>query len=148
MTTKSNGERLRHRVACGHRATTLSVVAAVVLLALSVSAGIVAAQADAQPTGFEFYFNGPGRGLRVWHRSGDVWTETYPSGQEGKFRVRKAPFHVQGMTGTIVGKVDEPDFFVFIPNLYSRKMEVWTHKGAGPWRFLARMRDVMPVRID
>lgn len=124
----------------------LLVVAAVFsLLLCSVPAQ---AQADSQPTSFEFFFNGPARGMRVWRRNRDTWTETYPSGQTGTFKVRKFGSHVKGMTGTLVQKVDERDFFVFIPNLFSAKMEVWTYKGAGPWLFLARMKDVMPVRID
>jgi hypothetical protein len=104
-------------------------------------------QSDSQPTRFEFFFNGPARGMRMWTRSGGTWTETYSSGQKGTFQVRKA-FHFKGITGTLVQKVDEKDFFVFIPNLDSAKMEVWTYKGSGPWRFLAEMKDVGPQRID
>lgn len=106
------------------------------------------AQAGSQPTRFEFYFNGPARGLRLWERSRDMWTETYPSGQKGTFRVRKAPYRFKGLTGALVQKVDEPDFFVFIPNLDSAKMEGWTYKGKGPWGFLAKMKNVQPGRID
>jgi hypothetical protein len=124
----------------------LLIVAA--LFGLLLSSVPAKAQADSQPTGFEFFFNGPARGMRFWRRERDTWTETYSSGQKGTFKVRKFAFHVKGMTGTLVQKVDERDFFVFIPNLFSAKMEVWTYKGAGPWLFLARMKDVMPVRID
>src|SRR5205085_7695561 len=73
-------------------------------------------QSDSQPTGFEFYYNGPARGMRLWSRSGATWTETYSSGQKGTFRVRKA-FLFKGVTGTLVQKVDEGDFFVFIPDV-------------------------------
>ena len=83
--------------------------------------------------------------MRVWERNGDVWTETYSSGQKGIFRVRKAPYRFHGVTGSLVQKVDETDFFVFIPNLDSVKMEVWTYKAKGPWRFLAKMKNVVPV---
>jgi len=112
---------------------------------------LIPAQAQAdhnQPTRFEFYFNGPARGMRFWTREREIWTETYSSGQKGTFRVKKAPYQFRGMTGSLVQKVDEADFFVFIPNLRSEKMEVWTYKAKGPWRFLAKMQDVMPVRID
>ena len=102
------------------------------------------AQADSRPTSFEFYFRGPAPGIRQWHRDGEMWTETYSSGQKDTFRVKKAPFQLKGVTGTLVQKVDEPDFFVFIPDIRSAKMEVWTYKGKGPWRFLAKMNDVGP----
>jgi hypothetical protein len=82
--------------------------------------------------------------MRYWHREGEVWTETYSSGQKGTFRVKKAPFQLKGVAGTLVQKVDEPDFFVFIPNVHSAKMDVWTYKAKGPWRFLAKMNDVGP----
>lgn len=126
--------------------SNLLIVAALVSILLCLNSA--QAQSDSQPTRFEFYFNGPARGMRMWTRDRDIWTETYSSGQKGTFRVRKAPFHIKGMTGTLVQKVDETDFFVFIPDLYSEKMEVWTYKGKGPWLFLAKMKDVMPVRID
>lgn len=124
----------------------LLVIAAVFSLLLC--AVPAQAQADPQPTSFQFFFNGPARGMRTWRRDRETWIETYSSGQTGTFKVRKFAFHVKGMTGTLVQKVDERDFFVFIPNLFSAKMEVWTYKGAGPWLFLARMKDVTPVRID
>jgi hypothetical protein len=44
--------------------------------------------------------------------------------------------------------VDEPDFFVFIPDVRSSRMEVWTYKAKGPWRFLAAMDGVSPHPID
>lgn len=106
------------------------------------------AQADSQPTRFDFFFNGPARGMRLWARNRDKWTETYPSGQIGTFRVKKVPYLFRGLTGALVQKVDEPDFFVFIPNLDSAKMEAWTYKGKGPWRFLAKMKNIQPGRID
>jgi hypothetical protein len=106
------------------------------------------AQADSdQPTGFEFYFSGPAPGMRVWRRDRDIWTEKYSSGQKGTFRVKQAPYRNMGMMGTLVQKVDEPDFFVFIPNLRSEKMEVWIYKAKGPWRFLAKMKEVTPERF-
>jgi hypothetical protein len=120
------------------------------LLIVAMLAGILLclisaqAQADSPPTSFEFYFRGPAPGMRFWHRDGDAWTETYSSGQRGSFRVKKAPFRLNGVNGTLVQKVDERDFFVFIPDLHSAKMEVWTYKGKGPWRFLAKMSDVGP----
>jgi hypothetical protein len=117
-------------------------------LILALPTTFVTADSDSQPTNFQFYFNGPARGLRLWSRSGYTWTETYPSGQKGTFRVRKAPYILKGITGTLVEKVDEPDFFVFIPDLRSKKMEVWTYKGKGPWLFLAGMKDVQPGTFD
>jgi hypothetical protein len=124
------------------RKSSLLIVAALAgILLCSISAQ---AQADSQPTGFEFYFNGPARGLRVWTRNKEMWTETYASGQTDTFRVKAAPFHHNGMTGTLVQKVSDRNFYVFIPNLRSKKMEVWTYQGKGPWRFLAKMNDVRP----
>jgi hypothetical protein len=124
----------------------LLIVAALAgILLCSISAQ---AQAGSQPTRFEFYFNGPARGLHQWERNRDTWTETHPSGQKGTFRIKKAPYLFRGLTGALVQKVDEPDFFVFVPNLDSAKMEVWTYKAKGPWRFLAKMKDVQPGRID
>jgi hypothetical protein len=118
------------------------------VLLLTLPTTFVAADSDSQPTSFQFYFNGPARGLRLWSRSGESWTETYPSGQKGTFRVRKVPYTLKGTTGTLVEKVDEPDFFVFIPDLRSKKMEVWTYKGKGPWLFLAGMKEVQPGTFD
>ena len=101
------------------------------------------AQSDSQPTSFEFYFNGPARGMRLWSRTAQTWTEKYSSGQKGTFQVRKA-YDLEGMTGTLVQKVDERDFFVFIADTGSSKMEVWTYKGKGPWLFLAKMKNIAP----
>jgi len=133
-----------------HKKSTILIVAA--LAGLLLCAIFAQAQADSQPTRFEFYFNGPvnspARGLYLWERSRDMWTETYPSRAKVTFRVRKAPYRLKGLTGALVQKVDEPDFFVFIPNLDSAKMEVWTYKAKGPWRFMAQMKDVQPGRID
>ena len=119
-----------------------------VLAALLLCSIFAQAQVDSQPTRFEFFFNGPARGMRRWERNRDKWTETYSSGQIGTFRVKKVPYRFRGLTGALVQKVDEPDFFVFIPNLDSAKMEVWTYKAKGPWRFLAKMKDIGPGRID
>jgi hypothetical protein len=123
----------------------------IVVSLVSILLCVISAQAQAdynQPTRFEFYFNGPARGMRFWKRDREIWTETYSSGQKATFRVKKAPYQFRGMTGSLVQKVDETDFFVFIPNLRSEKMEVWTYKAKGPWRYLAKMQDVMPVQID
>ena len=125
----------------------LNLIIVAVLVSISASLIPAHAQSDSQPTGFEFYFNGPARGMRFWTRSGEVWTETYSSGQKGTFRVKEV-FHHQGATGTLVQKVDEGDFFVFIPDIGSAKMEVSTYKGKGPWRFLAQMQKVTPERYS
>ena len=129
-----------------HNKSTLLIVAALTGVFLcSISAQ---AQADSQPTRFDFFFNGPARGMRLWARNRDKWTETYPSGQIDTFQVKKVPYLFRGLTGALVQKVDEPDFFVFIPNLDSPKMETWMYKGKGPWRFLAQMKNIQPGRID
>jgi hypothetical protein len=129
-----------------HRKSTLLIVAALAGILL----GTISAQAlaDSQPTGFEFYLTGSAPGRRVWTRNRDIWTETYSSGQKDTFRVKTAPFHHNGTTGTLVQKVSDPGFYVFIPNLRSAKMEVWTYQGKGPWRFLAKMKSVQPGRFD
>ena len=98
-----------------------------------------------QPTGFQFYFGGPGAGMRVWKRTGDIWTEKYSNGQKDTFRARKDPYKLRGIKGTLVEKVADPGFFVFIPDVDSEKMDVWIYKDKGPWRFLAQMKEVEPV---
>jgi hypothetical protein len=129
-----------------HNKSTFLIVATLAsILLCSISAQ---AQDGSQPTRFDFFFNGPARGMRLWERNRDKWTETYSSGQIGNFRVKKVPYLFRGLTGALVQKVDEPDFFVFIPNLDSAKMEAWTYKGKGPWRFLAKMKNIQPGRID
>jgi hypothetical protein len=144
MTQERAGQRVAFEEANrqSSKQSRLLIVATLVSILLCLIAA--QAQADSQPTSFEFHFRGPAPGMRLWHRDGDAWTETYSSGQKGSFRVKKAPFHLNGVNGTLVQKVDERDFFVFIPDLHSAKMEVWTYKGKGPWRFLAKMSDIGP----
>jgi hypothetical protein len=132
------GEVVRHSP---WRSRGLIIAACVIGLLCLIS---TRAQADSQPTSFEFRFRGPAPGMRFWRREGQQWTETYASGQKGIFRVKTAPFRLHGVTGALVQKVDEKDFFVFIPDLHAAKMEVWTYKGKGPWLFLAKMGDVGP----
>lgn len=116
-----------------------AALAGILLCSISVQA-----QSDPQPTGFEFIFNGAARGLRTWTRNREIWTETYSSGQKDTFRVKTPGFRHDGVTGTLVQKVSDRDFYLFIPNLRSAKMEVWTYQGKGPWRFLAKMKEVRP----
>jgi len=119
------------------------VVAGVVTVLLCMIS--MQAQAEYPPTSFEFRFRGGADpGMRQWKQSGQMWTETYPSGQKSIFRVRKAPYQLKGRTGTLVHKVDEPDFFVFIPNIGGGTMDLWVYKAKGPWRFLATCEEYGP----
>ena len=101
------------------------------------------AKADMTPTSFEFRFRGASPGMRFWTNQGDIWTETYSSGQKSTFRVKKYPFHVNGLTGTLVQKVDETDFFVFISDIHESKMEVWTNKAKDSWLPLAKPSELV-----
>ena len=131
-----------------HMPKTLHLLIAVAVASILLYSISAQAQSDSQPTSFEFYLSGPAAGMRLWSRKGEMWTEKYSSGQKGSFRVKKAPYLLHGVTGTLVQKVDELDFYVFIPNIRSEKMEVWTYKGRGPWGFLAKMKEVTPGQFD
>ena len=103
-----------------------------------------------QPEYFRFNMPvGPLPGVRIWKRNGEEWTEMLPSKAVNHFKVRK-PFTLKGAGGTLLAKVEEPDFFVFIPNmsnLPTGKMQLWCVKGAKrTWAYLGNMEQIGPVR--
>jgi hypothetical protein len=123
----------------------------IIILALSIVL-LLGRQAGAeQPTRFTFTptFRDPDPGKRQWERWGETgYREILPSGRSNLFRVQKQAT-VKGMRGSIIQKLSEPDFFVFIPDSTERSKELWWWRSPGPWNLLGKMRDVVaPQRID
>lgn len=55
----------------------------------------------------------------------------------------------KGQRGSIIQKVEEPNFFVFIADGDAERMELWWWRDKGPWNFMGRMDNVSaPRRID
>ncbi len=102
-----------------------------------------------QPTHFTFTprFQDPDPGKRIWAMQGSQYVETLPSGRRNTFRVKK-PGTVHGQAGTIIQKIEEPNFYVFIADTDAPRKELWWWRDKGPWNFMGNMQDVMPVRID
>ena len=103
-----------------------------------------------QPTRFTFTptFHDPDPGKREWEKSGNGYVETLPSGRVNTFRVQKAGV-VNGLRGTIIQKVSEPHFFVFVADSQAARKELWWWRSPGPWQFMGHMRDVSaPGRFD
>lgn len=121
------------------------------LIALLAATALLPAAACAfQPTRFTFTptFKDPDPGKRHWEKHGDGYAETLPSGRVNTFRVQKQGF-VKGLKGTILQKVEEPNFFVFVADSEASRKELWWWRDKGPWNFMGTMRDVSaPVRID
>jgi len=102
------------------------------------------------PTYFTFTptFKDPDPGKRVWEKKSPGYVETLPSGRKNTFRVQKEAT-VNGQRGLIIQKVEEPNFFVFIPDGDAKKMELWWWRDKGPWNFMGRMNNVSaPHNID
>jgi len=125
-----------------------SGIAALILVALI---GCMCEQAHAaQPSGFTFTpkFKDPDPGKRTWERQGNSYVETLPSGRRNTFRVLKEGT-VKGLKGTIVQKIEEPNFYVFIADSETSRPELWWWRDKGPWNFMGRMENVRaPHRID
>jgi hypothetical protein len=62
-------------------------------------------------------------------------------------RVKK-PGTVNGLSGTIIQKIEEPNFYVFIADSDSQRKELWWWRDKGPWNFMGNTQNVMPVRFD
>jgi hypothetical protein len=111
----------------------------------------VAPQAyGAQPTRFTFTptFQDPDPGKRQWEKHGNEYVETLPSGRANTFKIQKQGV-VNGLNGTILQKVGEPNFFVFLADSEAKRPELWWWRDKGPWKFMGVMRDVSaPQRID
>jgi hypothetical protein len=103
-----------------------------------------------QPTRFTFTptFHDPDPGKRQWEKRGNGYVETLPSGRVNTFTVRKAGV-VNGLKGTILQKVEEPNFFVFVADSEAARKELWWWRAAAPWHFMGLMKDVSaPGRFD
>ena len=119
-----------------------SGIVAMLALAVLLSTGL---QAHAvQPTRFTFTptFKDPDPGKRQWEGHGNRYVETLPSGRLNTFQVQKVG-KVNGLLGTILQKIEEPDFFVFVADSEAERKELWWWRGKGPWKFMGIMRDVI-----
>ena len=104
----------------------------------------------AQPTRFTFTpnFQDPDPGTRHWEKRGNGYVEILPSGKVNTFTIQKLA-KVNGLNGTILQKVGEPNFFVFVADSEAPRPELWWWRDKGPWKFMGLMRDVSaPQRID
>ena len=120
------------------------------LLTLSVLLSTIKQAYAAQPTRFTFtpIFQDPDPGKRHWEKRGSGYVETLPSGRLNTFRVQKQGV-VNGLRGTILQKIEEPNFFVFVADSEAKRMELWWWRDKGPWMFMGVMRYVIaPIRID
>ncbi len=104
----------------------------------------------AQPTRFTFTptFQDPDPGKRQWEKRGNQYVEMLPSGRANTFTIQKQGV-VNGLNGTILQKVGEPNFFVFLADSEAKRPELWWWRDKGPWKFMGVMKDVSaPQRID
>jgi eukaryotic-like serine/threonine-protein kinase len=122
----------------------------VAMLALAVLLSTGQQTHAAQPTRFTFTptFKDPDPGKRQWEKSGNRYVETLPSGRVNTFHVQKEGV-VNGLKGTILQKIEEPNFFVFVADSEAAQKQLWWWRDTGPWKFMGIMKDVSaPVRID
>jgi len=120
------------------------------LLATILLSSVLAQVNAAQPTRFTFTprFQDPDPGRRAWEKRGDKYIETLPSGRVNTFRIQKQGV-VNGLNGTIIQKIAEPNFYVFIADSEAKRKELWWWRDKGPWKFMGTMDNVSaPVRID
>jgi hypothetical protein len=104
----------------------------------------------AQPIRFTFTptFKDPDPGKRQWEQKGDKYVETLPSGRVNTFRVQKQGT-VNQLKGTILQKIEEPNFYVFIADSESKRKELWWWRDKGPWKFMGIMKDIsVPGKFD
>ena len=97
----------------------------------------------AQPTRFTFTptFKDPDPGKRSWEKQGTNYVETLPSGRVNTFRIQKQGV-VNGLRGTIVQKIAEPNLFVFIADSEAKRKELWFWRDKGPWKLMGVMKDI------
>src|SRR5450755_4456913 len=78
----------------------------------------------AQPTSFTFTptFQDPDPGKREWEKHGNGYVEKLPSGRVNNFKLYKAGV-VNGLRGTMIEKVEEPGFFVFVADSEAARPE-------------------------
>ena len=98
-------------------------------------------QKDRQPTrfGWNYTYNDPEAGTRVWMRNGTTWIERYESGATKTLRVVGRD-SVEGVSGTIVQAADDRGLQIFIPDLGSPKMWLWFRRDRGKWSFMAEIK--------
>lgn len=119
------------------------------LAALALVSAVAPALAD-PPSYFTFTprFKDPEPGKRIWEKKPPGYVETLPSGRKNTFRVQKQAT-VKGQRGSIIQKVEEPNFFVFIADGDAERMELWWWRDKGPWNYMGRMDNLSaPRRID
>jgi hypothetical protein len=120
------------------------------VLGISILAAVAQLAYAEQPTRFTFTptFQDPDSGKRNWEKQGNGYTETLPSGKVNHFRIQKQGL-VNGLKGTILQKIEEANFFVFVADSEAQRKELWWWRDKGPWKFMGVMRDLIaPVRID
>jgi len=113
---------------------------------LFISSGAVAEQ----PTSFTFTptFKDPDPGKRHWEKWHGGYREILPSGRVNTFKIEKQA-SVEGLHGTIVRKVEEPDFFVFIADSDAPRKQLWWWRHSGSWNYMGVMKEISaPQRID
>ena len=104
-----------------NRSRRYSMVAVLSALSLMIASSALADQ----PTSFSFTptFKDPDPGKRQWEKWRGGYREVLPSGRTNTFKIEKEG-KVQGLHGTIVRKVEEPNFFVFIADSNEQKKQL------------------------
>jgi hypothetical protein len=123
-----------------------SMIALISALSILIGSGAVADQ----PTRFTFTptFKDPDPGKRQWEKRQGGYREVLPSGRTNTFKIEKEGV-VHGLHGTIVRKVEEPNFFVFIADSNEQRKQLWWWRAPGPWNFMGDMKEISaPQRID
>ena len=123
-----------------------SMIALISALSILIGSGAVADQ----PTRFTFTptFKDPDPGKRQWEKRQGGYREVLPSGRTNTFKIEKDGV-VNGLHGTIVRKVEEPNFFVFIADSNEQRKQLWWWRAPGPWNYMGEMKEISaPQRID
>jgi hypothetical protein len=96
-----------------------------------------------QPTGFTFIptFQDPDPGKRHWEKTASGYVEILPSGRRNTFKVYREGF-VNGLKGTMLRKVGEPNFYVFVADSKAKRLELWWWRDKEPWKFMGLMKEV------
>lgn len=82
-------------------------------------------------------------GLRRFKRDADgTWSNTYPNGHVDRGARERARALIGGCPGSVIGKNDEPEFAVFIPDKGCPGMMAKWRRGVGAWNILGPMENV------